>query len=308
MPKIERIDVGPSSQGGRLGLTVHTAEGGDDGPTVAVLAGVHGDESAGVDYARAIFLAAVPRLLRGRLRVVPVANPVAFARRLRAVDEDTGGYDLNRCFGQDKPTTAGRMADALAREVLDDCDVLVDLHHGAWGEAWGMVGIPDRPASGALAEAFGFPWVKVSQGYTRGSASHYVGDGRGQATLSVCIGGRGFAPEVEAAWRRWHVEGMERVLAHLGMLPEVAQAGEAIHRFERGGSALAQVGGMLVLDRPLMPGDRVEEGERLGAVIDPYDFDLIDEVRSPAAGVCYATSREGPIHAGRFVASVAVGV
>ena len=307
-PRVTRISVGRSDWGGDLTLTLHEADGGGDGPTVVLLAGVHGDEVAGVDYARRVFQAVAPKLTAGKFRVVPVANPIAYAHRLRAVDEDTGTYDLNRSFTLEPKSTAGRLAAILASEILDSCDVLIDLHHGAWGEAWGMLGVPESGAtaepSDGLATAFGFPLLKRSNGVL-GSATSYVREHIGKATLSVCIGGSGFAQELEESWRRWHVEGISRVLEHLGMLDGLQPPGEKVRAFSEAATLVTTEPGMLVLDQVLLPGTVVEGGQRLGAVIDPYDFTELEELIAPASGTCYATTREGPIRRGRFVASIA---
>lgn len=306
--RVLRIGAGRSDCGGDLAFSVHEAQGAAGGPTVVLLAGVHGDEVAGVDYARRVFQAVAPKLTAGTLKVVPVANPVAFARRLRAVDEDTGTYDLNRSFGGESTSTAGRLAVALATEVLDSCDVLIDLHHGAWGEAWGMVGVPEggvtARASEALAEAFGFPLLKRSNGAS-GSATWYVRERLGKATLSVCIGGSGFAPDLESSWRRWHVEGIGRVLKHLAMLDGPGSCGERVRAFTNAATLVTHEPGMLVLERALLPGTTVTAGERLGSVVDPFDFVQLEELFAPVSGTCYAATREGPIRRGRFVASIA---
>ncbi len=309
--RVTKINVGRSDWGGDLNLTVHEAQGAGNGPTVVLLAGVHGDEVAGVDYARRVFEAVAPNLTAGRFKVVPVANPIAYGHRLRAVDEDTGTYDLNRSFANTPRSTAGRLAATLAREVLDSCDVLIDLHHGAWGEAWGMLGVPDSgntvEASDALATAFGFPLLKRSNG-APGSATSYVRDHLCKATLSVCIGGSGFAHDLEETWRRWHVEGISRVLEYLGMFDGPLAPGERVRAFTNAVTLVTNEPGTLVLDRTLLPGTEVQVGQRLGAVIDPYEFTELEELIAPASGTCYATTREGPIRRGRFVASVAADV
>lgn len=96
-------------------------DSGKPGPSLAIFAGVHGNEKAGV-YALQKLL---PNLkpTRGKLYIA-FANPEAIQANVRMVNKN-----LNRCF---KPDNTGTLAeDKRARElmkVLDKCDALLDLH------------------------------------------------------------------------------------------------------------------------------------------------------------------------------------
>ncbi|MBC03867.1 MAG: hypothetical protein CMJ34_11295 [Phycisphaerae bacterium] len=102
-----------------------------EGPTVLVIGGVHGNEPAGHRAARQI---ATWPVNRGRLVVLPAANPPALEarnRRIPGLDGDAG--DLNRHFevidGEVRPT--GPAAPAIWRFVESvKPDVILDLHEG----------------------------------------------------------------------------------------------------------------------------------------------------------------------------------
>lgn len=94
---------------------------GIPGPAVAVFAGVHGNERAGV-YALQELLPTL-QVTRGRLYVV-FANPLAIEQNVRMLSKN-----LNRCFYAENYGTDPE--DNRARElmrVLDKCDALLDLH------------------------------------------------------------------------------------------------------------------------------------------------------------------------------------
>ncbi len=96
-------------------------ESGKPGPTVAIFAGVHGNERAGV-YALHELLPTL-KIMRGRLLIV-FANPPAIAANVRML-----GKNLNRCFYKNNTGTSPE--DIRARELmklLDECDALLDLH------------------------------------------------------------------------------------------------------------------------------------------------------------------------------------
>lgn len=110
--------------------------------TLLVLAGVHGDEQAG--------LLAVPRILeahrseRVRLVVVTPVNPVGAARRKRT---SSGGHDINRDFLRFRTPEARAVRDVFARARPD---FVISLHEGPQR---GTFMFANRRVDAALARA-----------------------------------------------------------------------------------------------------------------------------------------------------------
>ncbi len=134
-------------------LTPARLESGILGPTLLVVAGIHGDEPSGVRAARA--LAARGPALRGRLLVLPEADPDALAAESR---EAPGAGDLNRAFpGRVLGNPAERRAFALFRLVRTERpDLVLDLHEsdGTWAEGEGpFLVVPALPRTAELALA-----------------------------------------------------------------------------------------------------------------------------------------------------------
>ena len=99
-------------------VTLHSNK---PGPTLAIFAGVHGNEKAGV-YALQQ-LSTELKIIRGKVLLV-FANPPAIEAKVRMVNKN-----LNRCFLKDNK--GDKPEDIRARElmrVLDGCDALLDLH------------------------------------------------------------------------------------------------------------------------------------------------------------------------------------
>ena len=117
------------------------------GPSLVVLGAVHGNEVCGAHaIVRAIddLTHGRLRLLRGRLTLVPVANPLAFAQATRE-----GQRNLNRRFlpQPDPQDYEDRITHQLA-PLLAQHDVLLDLHSfHTPGDPFAMVG--PRNNSGA---------------------------------------------------------------------------------------------------------------------------------------------------------------
>jgi predicted deacylase len=108
-------------------LPLHVVVGSEPGPTALVQAGIHGDEIAGV-HALVAWVAESPTIDRGRLIIVPVMNPPAYAAGSRS---RPGGADLNRSFpgdaSSDEPEQrlAARFMDLVTTEQPD---LVVTLH------------------------------------------------------------------------------------------------------------------------------------------------------------------------------------
>ena len=123
------------------------------GPTLLVVAGVHGDERSGPEAARA--LAAGNPALRGRVLVVPAAFPEALAAESRAAP---GAGDMNRAFpGRTSHDAAERRAFALFRLIRKTRpDLVLDLHEsdGTWAEGERpFLVVPSLPRAADLALA-----------------------------------------------------------------------------------------------------------------------------------------------------------
>jgi uncharacterized protein len=128
-------------------LRIHGFDALQPGPRLMVLGGVHGDETCGtvaIERAAADLDAGRLQLLRGRLTMVPVANPLA--RRLHRRE---GERNLNRSFQPTPPGGApadyeARLTDLLC-PLLARHEVLLDLHSfQSRGEAFAMIGPRDN--------------------------------------------------------------------------------------------------------------------------------------------------------------------
>ena len=189
------------------------------GPTLAVLGGVHGDEPEGVLAAGALLAHLRTRQdeLAGAVRIVRIANPAAFAQRARIA---AGDDNLARVFpGDAAGSPAQRIADRLAREVITAADLLVDLHSAGFHyEMPVFVGYDTTGPAGAAAaaEAFGAPvlWRHPSIGPGRTlSAATALG------VPSIYVEGSG-GGGVRGADLDVYRDGLLRVVAHLGILPD----------------------------------------------------------------------------------------
>ena len=174
------------------------------GPALIVLGAVHGNEVCGAHaVARAIadLHAGRLQLARGRLTLVPVANPLAYQKGTRGGERNLNRHFVPRADPRDyEDRVTAQLAPLLAAH-----EVLLDLHsfHTA-GEPFAMVGPRDNPGSRepfaraaeelALARALGAPqvvqgWLEVYDQAARARGEQPGDDGIGTNEFMRSRGG-----------------------------------------------------------------------------------------------------------------------
>lgn len=98
-----------------------------DGPTVAILAGIHGDEYEGVIAALSLARELPGELLSGTVKIVSPAHPAAWqsCSRINPIDD----ANLARVFpGYQNGSATEQVAHVITEQVIKHADVLIDLH------------------------------------------------------------------------------------------------------------------------------------------------------------------------------------
>jgi predicted deacylase len=194
----------------------------DLGPTVSVMAGVHGCEYVPMLALRTFLDELDESQLRGSLRVVPIANLASFhARSAFVVPHD--GLNLNRYFpGKADGSFTERLAYALFNEAISPAQFHIDMHAGDQVEDLEPFTIYDasdvEEGSSRLAHAYGLGFVirtERSQSPIGGMSSTAAAEA-GIASITAEVGGRGLVDDASVAR---HLEGLRRALAEIGVLP-----------------------------------------------------------------------------------------
>lgn len=128
--KETRYLTAPAAADEEICIPVATVTGAADGPTLAVVAGVHGSEYVGIEATKRLFQWIDANQLRGTVVTVPCLNLPAFyglSAHLNPVD----GRDLGRSFpGDASGSHSERLADLLWRNIVESADFVVDVHGG----------------------------------------------------------------------------------------------------------------------------------------------------------------------------------
>jgi predicted deacylase len=249
-----------------ISMPVHIVNGKRAGPRLFVCAALHGDEINGVEIIRRLLRAPALRYLRGTLIAVPVVNVYGFISQSRYLPDRR---DLNRSFpGSERGSMAGRLAKLLMEQVVESSSHGIDLHTGALHRdnlPQVRACIEDHPATEQLARAFGTP-VIINSNVRDGSLRQAVME----LGIPMLLYEAGEALRFNEVAIRAGVKGTIGVMREIGMLKKRIRRRPPPEPFIARSTlwVRAPQSGILRSTTPL--GTRVQKGEPLGAVADPF--------------------------------------
>lgn len=131
----ERVPIGALGDGTPISLPVIVVRGPEEGQTIYLQAGIHGDELTGIELLRGVLTSVRPADVRGTIVAVPVANVPAFLTKNRGFTlEERGPFDINRIFpGSPHGVLSERIAHAIFNEFVLKADFIVDFHSALAG-------------------------------------------------------------------------------------------------------------------------------------------------------------------------------
>jgi predicted deacylase len=302
-----QLDVTRLASGFNLRLGLHLVTGQKSGPTLGILTTIHGDETMALMAVRELLGSIDITSLHGRVAAIPVANPLAVTLFNRQTPEQHGRTDLHEVFpGSPNGNLTQRLASVITVNMLDHVDALVDIHCGGMGGRLQSRADLDASAStevyeGSLKLCRAFNTSFVHANNLIGTAARYC-NGRGIPTANPEIGGVYLGPEIEARYVYEAVMGLQSVMAALGMIEEPIRPAKrqllfgVKSRFEVNPS----VGGFLKSEfcKPSDLGRRIEQGTKLGEVVDIQSLEVIEELRASVTGYLFFSRYSGVVDAG----------
>ena len=289
--------------------------GAADGPTVLMVAGVHGFEFAPILAADRLAREILPSELTGTLIIVRVAHLPAFENRTPYVNP-FDRKNLNRSFpGSPDGTQTERIAHLLSSVVIPAADFVFDVHSGD-GAEWlaaflGVYGGPlasDYETALGAAHSMGFPNIvrysmNTREQVDRRRSLNRQAVAQGLPTVLVEVGenGRRDAEDIELI-----VSGIRNALVYLGMLPGELPSNETTPRYFDGTqSVVVNNSGLWSPNQRI--GRQVEKGEVLG-VIRGYTGKVLETVEAPVGGYAIYGLAGPPVRSGESVMTIAIPV
>jgi predicted deacylase len=194
---------------------------GQEGPRVLIIGGIHGCEYTSIDSALKLGQSLNPEEVKGKVAILPIANPASFYSRSIYV-HPRDGKNLNRMFpGKEDGTDAERLAYWLNETAIKNVDYLIDLHGGDMIEALVPFTIyhltkDEQVAkkSKEMASLFEIEYVVGSSGQVPGSTYGAAAE-QGIPAIIAEAGQQGILSDENSALLQ---EGTKNILRSLGVL------------------------------------------------------------------------------------------
>ena len=260
------------------------ARGAADGPTLCLLAGVHGCEYSSIQAVRSLMRELDPGALSGRVRALAFVNPASFLQRSPFVSPQDG-KNPNRTF---PGARGGTFTDALTyhvfHELIEPSDFLIDLHGGDMVEALHPFVLFDESevdeTARRMAIAFGLEnLIQVPRAERIEGTTIAVAGDVGVPAIVAEAGGRGL---LEQSAVDLLAGGARSVMRELGMLAGAPSPASARVLSRRFAWSYAPEAGWWRPD--VAPGEEVAAGQRLGAIEDLFGDERI-AIEAPEDGI-----------------------
>jgi len=232
------------------------------GPTLCLVAAIHGDELNGIEIVRRVLYDLDPTELSGKVIGVPIVNLQGFQQGNRYLPDRR---DLNRHFpGKADGHVAERFAHALFSQVIRHCDMLVDIHTGSLRRT----NLPQLRADMNNPEVATF-----TGGFDRIAVVHSTGTRGMLRTAALAMGITAVTMEAGESLRiqqhqiKAGVNSLHSLMEKQGMISRLFTWGDPEPIYYDSYWIRAEYGG--ILSSKITLGAQVIKGQVLGVVTDP---------------------------------------
>jgi hypothetical protein len=304
------IDVPPGIDSA-LSIPVAVIHGARPGAVLALVAGSHGTEYASIIALEKLIALLNPADIAGTVIIVPLINIPSFEQKvphLNPVDKKS----MNRFYpGKMDGTQTERASYLITRQVVEQCDHLIDLHGGDTDESlrpysyWTKTGNERQDQiSREMVLAFGLDHIIISTERPKDpQASRYLENTattRGKPSITAEAGHAG---TVEPDDVNALVDGCLNVMRYLKMISGAATMVQHPVWIERIGTLASEQTGIFY---PLVKrGTYVEQGMKIGYVTD-YFGNVSFEARAPVAGIILYICAVPSMTKGATIANIGV--
>jgi predicted deacylase len=271
---ITRVPVFTLANGHSVHLYVHEVVGTVPGPTLGLVAAVHGDEPLSIEIVSRTLDGIDSGNLRGSVLALSVANPYAVQAATRNTPLDM--TNLNRVF----PGDAGgllteQLAHAISAEFLPRCQYLIDLHSGGSLATVDYMYLYEGDID--LSKSYGCEYLYRSPLYPGSLTDHAVSLG-----IPALVSELGGGAQRNEHYIRKGVRGIRNVMKHLGMISGTPEVPERQWIFTELVTLRPHCGGFLASRVTAdQLGTRVAKGTVLAEIVSPYTFETLESVEAP---------------------------
>lgn len=269
----------------------------EDGPTVLITAGIHGDEVNGVEIVRQLVASGYNKPKKGMVICIPVVNIFGFLSLSRQFPD---GRDLNRVFpGTKNGSLASIVAYHLMEEIVPFADYCLDFHTGGADRFNApQIRINEGDSESLeLATVFDAPFIVKSKRREKSYRDAAIKLGK-----KVLLYEGGKSLDIDKSITEVGVKGALNVMHHLGLrdfskeleqFPEKETQKPVV--VEKSKWIRARYSGMFRTTAVL--GKLYEKGEVIGSISDP--FGLFEKpVKAPNKGYIFCKNHAPIVNKG----------
>lgn len=263
--------------GSKISIRAKVYRSVNPGPTVLILAGMHGDEINGIEIVRRCIETNIfSQITAGTVIAIPILNAYGFMNFSRYLPD---GKDVNRSFpGNSRGSLASRVAHVMTKDILPIIDFGIDLHTGG-------------------DNRFNFPQIRYTQGSEEGKELAYAFKPpiviqnstipktlRAQAkskNIPIIVYEAGESLRLDNDSIAIGIEGIKNVLHHKKMMTHPAKLSNDCLSFKKLTWIRAPQSGIFIWS--ISSGHHVKKNDILGHIYSPLDEDHV-AILAPRSG------------------------
>lgn len=272
-----------------IDLPVFVFRAKEDGPSLLLTAGLHGDEINGIEVIRRLLVDESLMPDRGMVIAIPLVNIYGFIHNSRTLPD---GKDLNRCFpGSETGSLAYRLAYIIMNEIMPFVDYGIDFHTGGSRIAnYPQIRcVLNHSVNRELAAAFGAPYIVSSNLIDKSFRKEAAKVGK---TILVYEGGESLRLDDFAI--NQGKEGVRRLMKYLEMKNYRENAHVSIV-LQQSTWLRAKISG--IFNCFVECGTSVRKNQLLANITDPYGKTKV-QVKSPSDGYIIGLNNMPVVNAG----------
>jgi hypothetical protein len=263
-----------------IDIPVIVSRGKKPGPCLLIIAGIHGDETNGVEIVRQIVANKFHKPDSGTIICIPLVNIFGFLNQTR---EFPDGRDLNRVFpGSKLGSLASRFAYHIMEEIIPHIDYCIDFHTGAAQRFnYPHLRIAGDPETLELAKIFSPKFIQFAPQRDKTFRESMVKLGK-----KVLLFEGGKSLNLNKNVSQTGVRGALKVINYLGMRnfdEEIKQYPKAEQPIILDSSKWIRAKYSGMFRSYVSVGQFIDKGDILGSISDPYGF-FEKKMKNPQAG------------------------
>lgn len=260
------------------------------GPTLLLLAGMHGDEINGIEIVRRLIARKdVRKPLCGSIVAIPVINIISFLYGSRELPD---GRDLNRCFPGSKTGSLGsRIAYDVMKEIVSQIDLGIDFHTGGAkiNNMPQLRCVFSQDQNVAIAKQFMPPFILNSPYREHTLRKEAAKKGK---TILVFEGGE--SSRFDYASIEEGINGCLRLMHACSMITTAVPKNKTIQLY---GATWVRAKASGLFHSTKANGSSVEKGEQIGNICDPYG-EMEEKIVSPQSGYIIGINNQPVVNEG----------